>query len=159
MKMNRKGCLRLVLVVLSGGLTMSCPQGGTQLERETSAMTFTFIDSCDDGIPPALALYDVTSSNPSQPRLYLWGIYRLSSYDLPEQFTIDCVPGHKICYGAWIQQGQGYWGCGPECRLSCDNCCMECDNIMVQPVRLLCGGGIKNEYGQAPWRSAAPPSD
>ena len=37
---------------------------------------------------------------------------------------LGCMPGEKICYGAWAQRK--YWGAGFRMRYSCSDCCRIC---------------------------------
>lgn len=41
-----------------------------------------------------------------------------------ETVRLGCVPGERICYGAW-SRGK-YWGTGHGLRHSCTNCCRAC---------------------------------
>lgn len=44
-------------------------------------------------------------------------------------FTLACVEGEQICYGAWITNYTNgpYWGAGPFARNGCSNCCGTCN--------------------------------
>jgi lysozyme family protein len=44
-------------------------------------------------------------------------------------YTVNCVEGEQICFGAWITNNiQGpYWGVGPYAKFGCTNCCGVCD--------------------------------
>jgi len=53
------------------------------------------------------------------------------AYDLNDSathtYTLNCNPGEKVCYGAWVTGNGGrYWGVGPRMRQSCSNCCGTC---------------------------------
>lgn len=44
-------------------------------------------------------------------------------------FTLACVEGEQVCYGAWITNyvNGPYWGAGPFAQHGCTNCCGTCD--------------------------------
>lgn len=44
-------------------------------------------------------------------------------------FTISCMAGEKICWGAWLRDNIDgtYWGVGPYSRYGCQRCCRTCD--------------------------------
>ena len=44
-------------------------------------------------------------------------------------YTVNCMEGEQICFGAWITNNiQGpYWGVGPYAKFGCTNCCGVCD--------------------------------
>lgn len=46
-----------------------------------------------------------------------------------KNFKISCVPGERICYGAW-QAGNSakYWGVGKGGKGGCKSCCYTCVN-------------------------------
>jgi len=42
-------------------------------------------------------------------------------------FRLSCVPGEKICFGAWSTgNDRNYWGVGHGNRQGCQNCCHTC---------------------------------
>ena len=46
--------------------------------------------------------------------------------DGTETFTIQCVPGDRICYGAAAGGGRSNWGAGLTGNLACSGCCGTC---------------------------------
>lgn len=53
------------------------------------------------------------------------------AYDLNDSarhsFSLNCQPGERICYGAWVTgRGSRYWGVGPDNAHSCTDCCWTC---------------------------------
>jgi hypothetical protein len=44
-------------------------------------------------------------------------------------FTVPCVEGERVCFGAWIANNTSgrYWGAGPQAEHACSNCCGICD--------------------------------
>ncbi len=52
--------------------------------------------------------------------------YALNDYNV-HTHTLNCTPGEKICYGAWVTGGGSkYWGVGANNRHGCSNCCSTC---------------------------------
>jgi hypothetical protein len=52
--------------------------------------------------------------------------YSLNDYSV-HNHTLNCTPGEKICYGAWVTgSGNKYWGVGPNNRYGCTACCVTC---------------------------------
>ena len=50
----------------------------------------------------------------------------------PTPLRIRCLPGEKICYGAWPTGNPSrYWGVGPLGRAGCDKCCASCGSSLV----------------------------
>ena len=49
-----------------------------------------------------------------------------------KNFNLRCVPGEKICYGAW-QRGNTnkYWGIGRNGKDGCKDCCYTCKDGLV----------------------------
>ena len=46
--------------------------------------------------------------------------------------TLNCTPGEKICYGAWVTgSGSRYWGVGPNGKYGCTGCCTTCGSGTV----------------------------
>jgi hypothetical protein len=51
------------------------------------------------------------------------------------EFKLSCIPGEKICYGAWVTgDATQYWGVGNRNRTSCSNCCSVCGQGNMTPV-------------------------
>lgn len=48
---------------------------------------------------------------------------------LPHTYLLNCYPGEKICYGAWVNGsgGKTYWGVGRNGRQGCTGCCYICN--------------------------------
>jgi hypothetical protein len=44
------------------------------------------------------------------------------------KFRLGCVPGEKICFGAWLTgtSNKTYWGVGHGNRSGCPDCCHTC---------------------------------
>ena len=66
----------------------------------------------------------------SQSRDHVWPgggkAWGLNDYDTHE-FTLNCISGEKICYGAWVTgNSERYWGVGLNDRHTCSNCCGIC---------------------------------
>jgi len=53
--------------------------------------------------------------------------YRINDNSV-QTHRLNCSPGDRICFGAWIYGNADgpYWGCGPRCRHRCSNCCYHC---------------------------------
>lgn len=50
------------------------------------------------------------------------------------RYTLDCQPGEKICYGAWVSgRSSTYWGVGQSGNDGCGSCCFTCSN-QVTPI-------------------------
>jgi hypothetical protein len=56
---------------------------------------------------------------------------------LSRVFSLQCLPGEQICYGAWGQGDAygGYWGVGPGGGRGCRNCCYTCGSD-TNPITL-----------------------
>ena len=53
-------------------------------------------------------------------------MWLLSDY-ASHKFRLGCVPGEKICFGAWTTGSEKtYWGVGHGNRSGCSNCCHTC---------------------------------
>ncbi len=52
------------------------------------------------------------------------------------KFRLGCVPGEKICFGAWSTgSDKTYWGVGHGDKFGCSNCCHTCgDNARPQTL-------------------------
>jgi hypothetical protein len=55
-------------------------------------------------------------------------VYILNN-DAERNYTIGCMAGEKICYGAWVHGFREgiYWGAGSAGRNSCTSCCGTCN--------------------------------
>jgi hypothetical protein len=52
--------------------------------------------------------------------------YELSGYER-HGYTLRCVRGEDICYGAWVVgHNTTYWGSGVDDDQYCSNCCSKC---------------------------------
>ena len=57
--------------------------------------------------------------------------YGLNDYSV-HTHTLNCTPGEKICYGAWVTgTGNKYWGVGPNGKHGCTGCCTTCGSGTV----------------------------
>lgn len=54
-------------------------------------------------------------------------VYVIADYEF-HTYNLACSPGELICYGAWTDTGQTFWGSGWNGRHSCDDCCTTCGN-------------------------------
>ena len=66
----------------------------------------------------------------SQNRRYVWPgkgeVYVIRDYEV-KNYTIKCMSGEKICYGAWVRgNSRNYWGAGRDNKQSCKGCCYTC---------------------------------
>ncbi len=108
-----------------------CPCGaGTYCSPTTLAclapvvlMSFTFTHACvTEPGPIEMRLFDDSNG-----LVFPGGTDR---YILPkdgtETFTIQCVPGDRICFGAAGASGRGSWGAGLAGNQSCTGCCAPC---------------------------------
>ena len=41
-------------------------------------------------------------------------------------YNLKCTPGEKICFGAWRDYQNIYWGVGQRGKQGCENCCIQC---------------------------------
>jgi hypothetical protein len=79
----------------------------------SAAVEFKITASC----PFSAAVYDQTSGTA------LSGAASISP-GTPMSEYVTCVPGHKVCWGAWSEKY--YSGCGLGCVRGCDACCVTC---------------------------------
>jgi hypothetical protein len=82
---------------------------------DAGVIEYYLTTSCSSSL--SAAAYDVTRGG------RLGDVVTLSTSS-PFRGYLTCVPGHEICWGAW--QGKSYWGCGPDCSQSCEDCCATC---------------------------------
>lgn len=59
------------------------------------------------------------------------------AYDLNSSrvrsFNLNCIPGEKICYGAWYRNNPGqHWGVGRDGKQGCRKCCYDCGDATSQ---------------------------
>jgi hypothetical protein len=105
------------------------------------------------GAGPAQAQLDqvtfiITSEHPniidvefySQDRNHAWPggskVYTISDYNT-KHYTLNCVSGEKICYGAGVRgRYSQYWGVGIGNRQSCIGCCFVCGGGATRPIVL-----------------------
>jgi Cys-rich repeat protein len=92
-------------------------------------MLLSFVDSCNDGLVPTVQMFDTTLSTS-------WTSFTLPAYNQFGYWSVDCVTGDQICFGAW--QGSGYWGCGPSCSYPCTSCCRTCGSVLIATEALGC---------------------
>jgi hypothetical protein len=64
-----------------------------------------------------------------------------ATYSIDERgmhsYTIPCMAGEKICYGAWVRgNATAYWGKGQDDKRRCSDCCYTC-NGGATPTRRL----------------------
>lgn len=53
-------------------------------------------------------------------------VWTLKGYD-HETYSLSCIAGEKICYGAWTTGSPSrYWGSGEFAKRACTDCCMTC---------------------------------
>lgn len=82
--------------------------------------------------------YAVDVSFYSQNRKAVWPgngkVYTIRDYDV-KSYRLSCVPGEKICYGAWVRgASREYWGVGENNRNRCTKCCYTCEDGFVTPI-------------------------
>lgn len=73
---------------------------------------------------------DIEVSFHAQGREKAWpgdrNVWKLKGYD-HQSYSLACMPGEKICYGAWMTGASSrYWGSGEFSKRSCTDCCMTC---------------------------------
>lgn len=58
---------------------------------------------------------------------------------LPHTYLLNCYPGEKICFGAWVNGsgGRTYWGVGRNGREGCTGCCYTCNGDTETTPRTL----------------------
>jgi hypothetical protein len=127
-----KSSLRNIAIVLAG--LIACPS----LAR-ADQMEWTITSDFD---------YQVQIEFYSQSRNVAWPgngrAYPLNDYQ-PHSFTLNCISGEKICYGAWPTGGdthgryRNYWGVGANNQHGCDHCCGIC-GVDDPDMRLVEGG-------------------
>lgn len=67
----------------------------------------------------------------SQSRNWVWPSSR-RQYTLTDlethQFRINCEPGERVCFGAWLdgRSRQRVWGVGTKNKRACKTCCGVC---------------------------------
>jgi hypothetical protein len=68
---------------------------------------------------------EFTSSNPQR----TWpGSNKQYNLAVEETYNLECVPGQKICFGAWRENQSKTWGVGRNGSQACTNCCATCGN-------------------------------
>lgn len=52
--------------------------------------------------------------------------------------ALSCRSGERICYGAWVAGDEDtFWGVGPENRVSCTDCCYDCEGGETEEIDLV----------------------
>ena len=108
----------LLAFLLGGGLAAATVCAG---DAKAEEMTWRLKSSYE---------YKVQVEFYSQDRKHAWPggnqAYGLNDYKTHE-FTLSCIAGEKICYGAWpTGGGDTYWGVGPNNKYNCKGCCAIC---------------------------------
>jgi hypothetical protein len=61
-------------------------------------------------------------------------VWTIRDYDV-HSYKLNCIPGEKICYGAWVRGSSNeYWGVGQSNRNRCTKCCYTCEDGFVTPI-------------------------
>ena len=65
----------------------------------------------------------------SQDRNHTWpgsgDVYVIKDWDT-HIYSLTCNDGEKICYGAWVNESNTYWGVGYDGAEACGTCCAVC---------------------------------
>jgi hypothetical protein len=63
-------------------------------------------------------------------------VHVLRDYDV-HNYSLNCVKGEKICYGAWVQgASSSYWGGGQGGKQACSSCCYTCNGGQTPVINL-----------------------
>ncbi|MCG7929556.1 MAG: PPC domain-containing protein [Candidatus Thiodiazotropha lotti] len=104
----------------------------------TSTMSYTIIDSCNDGYLIRYKLYDVDND-------LVWPTatthFSTQGLNRDNTHSLACRTGARICYGGSLTpDGSGlYWGVGLFGNQGCSTCCYTCTNGGSVRVGLTCG--------------------
>jgi hypothetical protein len=76
----------------------------------------------------------------SQNRNHAWPgdgkVWIIKDYDV-HTYSLTCVRGEKICYGAWVRgASSSYWGGGKGGRQACQKCCFICNGGETPVINL-----------------------
>ena len=98
-------------------------------------MLWSFVDMCNDGVSPSVALFDVTVG------AEVVGPFAVQPFN--QTLTLpatNCITGDQICFGAWQNGGAQFWGCGLNCAQAvCTNCCFTCGSALsIKTQNLTC---------------------
>jgi hypothetical protein len=105
------------------GAGAHCSPATLACEAPVVLMSFTFTHACmTEAGPIAVRFFDETNGliYPNASERYLL------PKDGTETFTILCVPGDRICFGAAAVGGRAIWGTGVSAERSCVGCCGTC---------------------------------
>lgn len=125
-----------------------------QISKNTKTeMVWDIVDGCQ--LPgSSIAFYDIDGTD-------VWGPHPLTAYMGHFYFKLQCVMGHRICYGAWRVDKSFYdcskaqktftcfyvqeelfdpWGCGKDCRRGYSKWdCYECWPGIEKNKTIACG--------------------
>jgi hypothetical protein len=100
-----------------------CSQATLACSAPVVLMSFTFTHACMTEPGPIGVRFFDESNSLAYPSA-------TDRYTLPkdgtETFTILCVPGARICYGAAALGGRAAWGTGLQAERPCVGCCATC---------------------------------
>ena len=52
--------------------------------------------------------------------------------------ALSCRSGERICYGAWVDGDEDtFWGVGPGNKVSCGDCCYDCEGGETEEINLV----------------------
>jgi hypothetical protein len=110
--------LALAILALFGALTLAPSMARAENE------TWTIRSSYPYKVQLKFYSQDRNAVWPSASRAYVLDDSR------QHEFSLNCQPGERICYGAWdvTTRGSGnkYWGVGQNDRHGCRGCCWTC---------------------------------
>ena len=124
--------MRKSLAILGLALAMLLGAAGARPAQADAEMTWKVRSSYDYKVQIEFYSMDRKAAWPGNGRAY--------NLDDSQRhnFTLRCVAGEKICYGAWATGSKTpAWGVGPNNTLRCNDCCHICgrDN----PIKDLVG--------------------
>jgi hypothetical protein len=117
-----------------------CQCDGCGWDVDDCTMVWWFTDSCDDGYPTSIGLYQVGTDSVFDEAAgeLQWESLVLDEFSVQKDIEVNCTPGEKVCYGGWADSGS-WWGCGPKCAQWCADCCYLCDLSGEVSFNLICG--------------------
>ena len=113
-----------------------CPDGEDETLDVCNPMVlmdWSIIDSCADGFNIDWRLF-------SQDRDWVWPnadeVFQTPGLSIEQIEVIECAFGELICFGG--AAGELSWGVGIDGADDCNDCCWQCDEILVEFPYLTC---------------------
>ncbi len=122
--------------------TVSCPGGNPgptpTPAPNTSNMTWTINDQCNDGLPLDVRFFDTTNNLVWPPDTTQ--VYITENEGGTVRQTLSCNTGASICFGAQPRTTNPtrFWGAGINGDRACTECCADCADVTITPQNLIC---------------------